>query len=258
MRNGQRSFALAMLLLVPLPVLRAQEDDGNKPEAATIVQKAFDYWRDKASVATVEMTIHRPDWERTQVFRSWTKGEDLSFIVVTEPARDRGNGTLKRGQEMWTFNPKISRVIKLPPSMMAQSWMGSDFSNNDLAKSDSILHDYTHEQVGREHIDGVLVYTIESVPKPGAPVIWGKQRLKIREDWIFLEQAFYDEAGEVVKVMTTGDLRMTDGKLYPREMLMRPADKDQEYTRLYYSEIDFRDSLPDSLFTRSALRNPPQ
>ncbi|MEJ2639739.1 MAG: outer membrane lipoprotein-sorting protein, partial [Desulfosarcinaceae bacterium] len=122
---------------------------GESAAAATIdpaglVKAGFDHYRGQASESTVEMTVHRPTWERTMQMDAWTRGTSESLIRITAPAKDAGNGTLKKGKEMWTYNPKVNRVLKLPPALMSQSWMGSDFSNNDLAKSDCIINDYTH------------------------------------------------------------------------------------------------------------------
>lgn len=190
--------------------------------------------------------------------KAWTRGTKLSLFTILEPAKDRGNGTLKRGREMWTFNPKVNRVIKLPPSMMSQSWMGSDFSNNDLAKSDSILEDYTHSIEATEIRDGMKVFLVKSTPKPRAPVVWGMQRLMIREDKVLLREEFYDEEMSLVKAMTGSQIEMLGGKLYPRIWIMKQADVEDEYTRLEYQELEFKDDLPESYFTLSALRNPPR
>lgn len=226
------------------------------PDADAIVSASFHYMRGDASVATVRMTIHRPDWEREMTVKGWTRGEKESLLRIVEPARDEGNGTLKKGREMWTYNPKVNRVIKLPPSMMAQSWMGSDFSNNDVAKSDTLLHDYKHVVEGTETLEGKTVYLVKSTPKPQAPVIWGLQRLKIREDDIMLEQIFYDEDLHPVKVMKNTEIRMLGGKLFPKFTTMRKADQPEEYTRLDHLELEFKDDLPDDIFTLSRLKNP--
>jgi outer membrane lipoprotein-sorting protein len=227
-------------------------------DAQAIVQAGFDYWRGKASVATVVMVIHRPDWERSMTINAWTKGQTDSIIIVTAPPKDKGNGTLKRGKEMWLYNPKVNRVIKVPPSMMSQSWMGSDFSNNDLAKSDSILNDYTHTLIGTETYEGKGVYVIKSMPKPEAPVVWGMQRLKIREDHILLQEEFYDEDLKLVKAMTGSQIQMMDGRLFPKVWRMQKAGVHDEYTELIYQELEFKDDLPDNLFTLTNLRNPRQ
>lgn len=248
---------LLLLLVCPLTPLPGSES-AESPDAGQLVEEAFAYYRDDASVARVEMTIHRPDWERVQVLDVWTVGEEESLFTLVEPPRDRGNGTLKKGDAMWTFNPKVNRIIKLPPSMMSQSWMGSDFSNNDLAKADALVEEYEHTLLGREERDGHTLYIVESRPLPGAPVVWGKEILKIRDDLVFLEEAFYDEEGELVKTLHFEEIEMISGKLYPRVLTMRPADKPGQYTKVRYLELDFREDLPDRFFTRSALRNPPE
>jgi len=241
-------FASAALAIHPS--VRAQA-----PDAGQLVKAAFDYWRGKASISTVKMTIHRPDWERGMTLKAWTRGEDDSIFFIIEPAKDQGNGTLLKDGQMWTFNPKINQVIKLPPSMMSQEWMGSDFSNNDLAKSDTLVVDYTHEITGTENDGGKKLYLVKSTPKPRAPVIWGMQKLKIREDYLILREEFYDEDMKLVKAMDTSDIKPVGGKLFPMVWIMRKADKENEYTRLDYRDLKFLDSLPDRLFTQSNLRN---
>ena len=237
-----------VFLLLSVPV--------HAEEAATLVNDAVNYYRGLASYSVVDMTIHRPDWERTMTIRAWTRGQKDSLFTITAPPKDKGNGTLKRGKEMWTFNPRVNRVIKLPPSMMSQSWMGSDFSNNDLAKSDSIIDDYTHEITGTETHDGKKVFVITSMPKPAAPVVWGMQKLRIREDLIFLSQEFYDEDLLLVKAMAGSEIEMMGGRLFPRIWKMRKADEDDEYTMLEYRELEFRETISGNLFTLSSLKNP--
>ncbi len=244
-------------LLIPILLIALHAVSGAaEPDPGKLVKAAFDHFRGQASESVVRMTIHRPDWERTMTIRAWTEGTEDSLFTIIEPPKDRGNGTLKKGSEMWMYNPKVNRVIKLPPSMMAQSWMGSDFSNNDLAKSDSLLNHYTHTLDGTETHDGKTVYRIRSTPKPGAPVVWGSQRLKIREDHILLEERFYDEDGVLVKALTASEIHKLGGRLYPRIWKMAPADKEDEYTRLEYQELTFKADLPDRLFTVSALKHP--
>ena len=225
-------------------------------DASQIVTDAFRYWRGEASVAEVEMLIHRPTWERRMTIAGWTRGDRESLFRITEPAKDRGNGTLKKDRNMWMYNPKINRIIKLPPSMMSQSWMGSDFSNNDLSKTDSLLREYEHRITGTEEMSGMRVFLIESIPREDAPVIWGKQRLKIREDHIFLLQEFYDEDGLLVKAMSAEQIEMLGDKRFPRVWVMRQADKPDEYTKLTYRKLQFKKQLPDRIFSITNLKNP--
>ena len=243
---------LCLLLLISAGICGS----GQTQDPQALVQASFDYYRGKASFAIVDMTIHRPDWERVVTIKAWTKGQDESLFRIIAPPKDEGNSTLKKDREMWIFNPKVNRVIKLPPSMMSQSWMGSDFSNNDLAKSDSLIKDYSHTLIGTETHKGKTVYIIRSMPMPEAPVVWGMLELKIREDHIFLGEAFFDEDLKPVKVMTAHDIQMMNGKLFPKTWRMQKADVRDEYTELTYNQLDFEEDLPDSLFTLSNLRNP--
>jgi outer membrane lipoprotein-sorting protein len=226
-----------------------------EPDAAAIVQGAFDYWRGNASESVTDMTIHRTQWERKMSIRAWTLGESESLFIITSPARDKGNGTLKNDKGMWVYNPKVNRVIKLPPSMMNQSWQGSDFSNNDLAKSDTLIHDYVHTLSGEEMHETQKVYVITSMPKPDAPVIWGMLRLKIREDHILLQEEFFDEDKKPVKIMTATDIRSVDGRLFPMHWVMKKSDTPEEYTLLDYSELSFKDALDPRLFSLPSFKN---
>jgi len=250
--NLKRIITLTLsLFIIFLPDLRVKAQD-----AQTIVEAGFNYIRDKASVSLVEMTIHRPNWQRVFTIKALTLGEKESLFTIISPPKDNGNGTLKKGREMWIYNPKINRVIKLPPSMMSQAWMGSDFSNNDLSKSDSLIKEYTHSIAGTEIHEGKTVYIIKSMPKPEAPVVWGMQRLKIREDDLFLEQAFYDEDLKLVKALRFLEIQMLGGKLYPKKWIMQKAEEKDKYTIVEYKTLTFKKSLPARLFTISNLMNP--
>jgi outer membrane lipoprotein-sorting protein len=240
------TFILHLMLVIirPCPAMDADK----------IVADGFNYWRGKASIGTVEMLIHREDWERIMTIKAWTRGQKDSLFYIAAPPKDYGNGTLKKGREMWIYNPKVNRVVKVPPSMMSQSWMGSDFSNNDLAKSDSLLLDYEHTIIGTETHAGKTVYIIESVPKPNAPVVWGMQRLKIREDQIWLSEEFFDEDLQPIKIMTAMEIQMLGGKLFPKVWRMRNVDEQNRYTQLTYRSLEFKPGLPDRMFTLSSLK----
>jgi len=245
------------LLIILVIVTLSTQAIGESPEptAQEILDSAWQYYRGDSSRVEVEMTIHRPNWERSMTILAWTRGMDDSIFRIIAPPKDRGNGTLKKSTEMWTYNPKIDRVIKLPPSLMSQSWMGSDFSNNDLSKANSILKDYTHEIIGTEKHEGQVVYVIKAIAKTDAPVVWGMQILKIRGDHIILQQSFLDEDGVLVKEMTSEKIESMGGKRFPSIWYMRKAEAKGEYTRLHYLKAEFDVPVPDSYFTVSHLRS---
>jgi len=243
-------FLLGTLLLSSV---RAQETD-----AAQLVRNAMDHWRGLTSYSDMTMTIHRPDWERSMTMKSWSKGDKRSLVRVVEPRKDAGNGTLLNDGSMWTFTPRINRIIKVPSSMMSQSWMGSDFSNKDISKSTDIIDQYDHELVGREERDGHTYFTISSVPHEDAAVVWGKEILIVRDDYVLMEQQFWDQDGILVKSMKTLEVKEMGGRAVARVMRMGKVDSPEEWTQLTANAIEFDLELPDSLFTLSSLRNPRQ
>ena len=206
-----KSYVLPLLLLVSSFAAEGQERD-----ATQIVRDAVDHWRGLSSYTEMMMVIHRPDWERSMTMRAWTKGQDQSLVRVVEPKKDRGNGTLTDENSMWSFSPKVNRVIKVPSSMMGQSWMGSDFSNKDIARADDIIDQYDHSILNHEEVDGILVYDIESIPHEEAAVVWGREVLKIRDDHVVLEHAFFDQDGELVKKLVSLEVGEMGGA-YDRE-----------------------------------------
>jgi outer membrane lipoprotein-sorting protein len=226
------------------------------PGADAILKHVFDNYRSTSSETTVAMTIHRPDWERHLEMKAWTRGENDALVRFVAPAKDAGNATLKLGTDTWLFNPKLNEVIKLPASMMSQSWMGSDFSYNDLSKSEDIVTLFTHRVIATEQKDGHTVWTIECVPKPGAPVVWGKIVLKIRDDYVMTEETFFDQDMKPARRMTADKIGTLGDRTYPVTMTMHPLDTPDQWTRIDTSDGRFNASVPDYFFTLSNLQNP--
>ena len=247
-----RITALLLLLLLSFP---AHTQDLT---ARDLVQKAMDHWRGLTSYGESTMTIHRPDWERSMSMKSWSKGDKISLVRVTAPAKDAGNGTLLNDSNMWTYTPKINRVIKVPSSMMSQSWMGSDFSNKDIAKSTDIIDQYDHELTAQEEIGGHIHYTVTSIPHEDAAVVWGKEVLVVRDDWVLIEQQFWDQDGVLVKKMESLEIEEMGGRAVAKVLRMGKVDTPDEWTQLTTDVIEFDVEIPDSMFTLSNLRNPRQ
>ena len=244
--------AIFVMLILNSSTLGAAQD------AQTIIKAAMDHWRGLSSYSVMSMTIHRPDWERTMTMRSWTLGEKQSLVRVIEPKKDAGNGTLLLDKQMWTFTPNINRVIRIPSSMMNQSWMGSDFSNKDIARSDDILDEYNHKLLTTELHDGHQIHIIESVPKEDAAIVWGKEILKIRDDNLLLEHAFYDQAMKKVKFLTTLKIEVMGGRTLATRQRMNNVEKPGEWTEVIVHSAEFNIDIPKSTFTLSNLRNPRQ
>lgn len=225
-------------------------------DATSIVRDAVNHWRGLSSDCVMTMVIHRPDWERTMTMRAWTKGDDHSLVRVLDPARDRGNGTLTNGDSMWTFSPKINRVIKIPSSLMGQSWMGSDFSNKDIARADDIIDQYDHTILSVEDADGMKTYDIESVPHVDAAVVWGKEVLRIRNDHVVVSHQFFDQDGKLVKTLTSLDIGEKGGRTIAWRQRMSKVAEPDEWTEIEVVSVSYDVDLADNLFTLANLRNP--
>ena len=225
-------------------------------DATGIVRDAINHWRGLSSHGEMTMTIHRPDWERTMSMESWSQGEELSLVRVTAPQKDRGNGTLIDDDRMWTFSPKINRVIKVPSSMMNQSWMGSDFSNKDISRTDDIVDEYDHSLLATTESDGFEVYEIQSIPHEEAAVVWGREVLKIREDNVMIEQRFYDQDDVLVKTLRTLEIREMGGRSVAARQRMEKEESPDEWTEVTIDSVAFDVELGENVFTLSNLRNP--
>jgi outer membrane lipoprotein-sorting protein len=253
MANQVKHPSVAQMFL--LLSLTAAADTGSR-DARDIVRDALNHWRGTSSQGAMTMTIHRPDWERSMSMESWTQGEKRSLVRVTAPRKDRGNGTLMDGNKMWSFSPKINRVIKVPSSMMSQSWMGSDFSNKDISRTDDIVEQYDHTLLSESEIDGHIVYEIQSIPHEDAAVVWGKEVLVVRSDDVLIEHRFYDQDGELVKALRTLEIGDMGGRTVAVRQRMEKVDAPGAWTEIIVDSVDFDVELSDSIFTLSNLRNP--
>ncbi len=242
-------FGMVSCLAVSWP-LAAQAPDGRSIIAE--VEKRL--WG-STSQGRYEMTITTPYWQRTLALQVWMQRPDKSFIRILAPAKEAGVGSLRIKDEMWNYLPKVERTIKVPPSMMLQAWMGSDFTNDDLVKESSMIDDYTHEVVAEENINGEAAYRIRSIPKPDAPVVWGKLVYLVRQsDLMPLSFDYYDERGRLIKSLTFSDVREMDGRQVPTRWQMRPTDKPENSTVIRLNEVKFDRQIPAKIFTLRNLR----
>jgi outer membrane lipoprotein-sorting protein len=224
--------------------------------ATEIVKRANDKANGLTSQGTMKMTIIRPDWSREVTMKTWSKGTEYYMIYITEPVRDKGQVFMKRDKDMWNWMPSINRMIKLPPSMMGQSWMGSDFTNDDLVRINSIIDDYTHQIVGSETIDGFDCYIIQLIPKPEAAVVWGKIRLWIsKDDYYELKGEYYDEDGNLVNDMVSSDIRQMGDRKLPSKTVMTPVDKPGNHTILQMIDVEFNKPISEDFFSQQNMKN---
>jgi len=238
---------IVFLLFINLSLLNSPSFAQSAKE---IVRKTDEKAKGKTSIATMTVQIIRPTWSREMSIKTWTKGNDLVLIYVTAPAKEKGVVYLKRFKEIWNWIPSIERNIKMPPSMMSQSWMGTDFTNDDLVKEASILEDYDHTFLEDAVVDARTCYKIQLLPKPKSAVVWGKVIMSIdKKDFMTLHVQYYDEDGTLINTMHGSDIKILGGRLLPARMEMTPESKKGNKTVLIYNSIVFDTPLDDSFFT---------
>jgi outer membrane lipoprotein-sorting protein len=224
--------------------------------ATEIIRKTDEKFNgEKSSFTVMSMTIVRPSWKRTIEFKNWSLGRDYALTLVTAPAKDVGQTFLKRDVEMWSWSPSINRLIKLPPSMMSQGWMGSDYTNDDILKESSVVKDYSHEIVGEEMIGDRLCYKIRMVAKADAAVVWGHQvRWIDKKDMIFLKAELYDEDGSLVRTENGSDIREMDGRIIPCRIELLPAEEKGNKTIIEIKEIKFNIAVEEKFFSQQNMK----
>ena len=185
----------------------------------------------ESSYQEMMIKIIRPKWSKEMRMKGWSFGKDYFASVVLSPAKEKGTVFLKRGNEVWNYIPSIERTIKLPPSMMMQNWMGTDFTNDDLVQRSSIIKDYSNTIIGKESIQGLDCWIIELIPKEDAPVVWGKLVMWIDvKDYMQLKTEFYDEYDELVSIMDGKSVKNFDGNKLPSIIEFTPLDNEGNKT----------------------------
>ncbi len=239
------SIFLTLILTTPLMSQSALE----------IIKKVDEKQRGESSYIEMKIITERPRWTREMEMNAWSKGTDYSLVLITSPAKEKGTVMLKRGKEVWNWIPNIERSIKLPPSMMMQSWMGTDFTNDDLVRQSSIVTDYSHKIVGDSIIEGRECKEIELIPKPDAPVVWGRINSWVdTEDYLQLKVEFYDEDDYLVNVMNSSDIKELGGRTMPTRMEMIPVDKEGHKTIMITEEAKFNMPIEQSFFSTQNMR----
>ena len=222
--------------------------------ARSLVEGALELTRGINSYSELELVIHRPRQERRLALEVWTRGREDALMRFTAPAKDAGVATLKLGERMWSYTPRHKREFSLPASMMSQSWANSDFSYNDLSRTDHYLRHYDMAIVAAKPRDGHTVYTLELVPHDDAPVVWGKETMELRDDYVLLRQTFYDQAMKPLKELRAVSVGELGGRTIALASRMADFEQPDKWTEVRYLTADFDIEVDDALFSTFALR----
>jgi len=225
-----------------------------EPTIEQLLKATDDVTRGASSVAVVEMHVKAKRYERTMKMKIWARGTEKTLVRILEPAKDAGIATLKVGNNIWNYLPKVDRTIKVPAGMMSGNWMGSHFTNDDLVKESRLSEDFDVELTERPGDNEAGIYVITLVPKPDVAVVWGSIVVRVRPDRMPVSIEYKDEEGVLARTMFFEDYRDFDGRRAPAKLTLRPAKKPNEYTEITYRSLDFDVQIPERTFTLQALR----
>ncbi|MEM1245597.1 MAG: outer membrane lipoprotein-sorting protein [Acidobacteriota bacterium] len=238
------SFFLALsMLLASAPA--AVAEDVNR-----LLERVDDLMRGDSSQGRMTMRVKTKRFEREMTLESWSKGSEKSLIRILEPVKERGTATLKVGDKIWNYLPKIDRTIKVPGSMMSGSWMGSHFTNDDLVQESRYSEDFDCTLAGDEED-----WSVTCIPHEDAPVVWGRVLLVLsKSDELPREARFFDEDGELIRTMLYDDVRSVGSRKFPTRLRAIPADEPGEFTEIVYADLEFDVDLDDRLFSLQSLK----
>ena len=224
-------------------------------DAKDIIKKMDDKMQGSSNESTMTMAIVRPKYTRTIEFKNWSLSRDYFITYVTAPAKDKGQVFMKHKNEMWTYTPSINRMIKLPPSMMSQGWMGSDYSNDDLVKQSSIVNDYTHTILGEETVEGRVCYKIKMIPNIESNVVWGKVVYWVdKSKFISYKAEYYDEEEYLVRTELGHEVKTFDGRELTSVIEIIPADEPDNKTIITIKLMDFDIDIKESFFSQQNMK----
>jgi len=252
MAHGPVSRAVQTVAPADVPACPSGAD---KPNVAALVKRTELILKGNSSIGTITMAIKTTAWSRKLTLKIWARGKDYALVRVLEGGpRETGMMTLKREKQLWNWLPQAGRVIKLPSGMMGDSWMGSDFTNDDLVKGSSLTDDYDSSITGISKVDGHEAWQVVLIPKPNAVVVWGRIDMRVdRQMCLPLDQVFYDEDGKQVRRMLFSDFREVGWRMFPAKFTIEPRESGRE-TSLTYDDVQFDVGVPDETFSIERLR----
>jgi len=242
---------LMSILVVAWFVQPSFAQESKQPNVDTVLAKLDDLYRSKSSVARVDIVVVTPRSTRTMRVKVWTSGEDKALIVVESPSRDADTATLRVGENLWMFLPRVAKTIRIPPSMMLGSWMGTDFTNDDLVKESSLRKDFEARIDKRSSSPAGWWLTLTA--KPGVVGRWAQIDLLVSDDLLPVEERHYDRKRRLARTLTFDTVKKLSGRTLPTRIVVTPTGATDKRTELSYEELALDVDVPASTFSLSRL-----
>ena len=245
-----------MSVVLILAVLLVPAPQGSAATlAAELLNNVDDLYRGKSATGRMTMEVHTEHWARALTMTYWTRGKDKSLVRIVAPAKEKGTATLRSGNNIWNYLPKVKRVVKVPTSMMGGSWMGSHFTNDDLVKQSRMAEDFTSTITFSGQRDGREIIEITCLPHDDAAVVWGKVTVEVlAQSHLPVRSRYFDEDMALARTLVFADVGHIGGRPLPMRLRMVPEDKPEEFTEVRYQSIAFDVDLPDDTFSLRELQ----
>lgn len=246
------ALSLVSLVLLALALSVDVHAQASPPDVTALSERLDTLWTSRASIARIELIVARPDTTRTLRMRAWTMGNQRALVVVEAPERERGTATLRRDRNLWTYLPRVARTMRIPPSMMLSSWMGSDFTNDDLTQSSQYREDFTGTVVGRS--DAPAGWLVRYEAHDGVAGLWRRVEFVVNDAGTLpLEARYFDRRGQLARTLRFEDVRAMDGRTIPTRLVLSPSDHPEQHTELHYLDIDFDADVSEGTFSLTEL-----
>ncbi len=250
--------AWLVIIVIALSCLRGPmsvaQPGASDDEIQKIIRDIDELYRSNSSYSEFEMQIVTPHWKRTIVMNAWSAGMNRTFIRITAPQKENGVATLRIGNEMWNYLPKTNKIIKIPPSMMMSSWMGSDFTNDDIVREFSLYEDYSYKEIAVDDPDTNLIY-VNCIPREDLAVVWKNVVIAVRRsDHLPVWEKYYDEKDQLMRVMNFTDIKTFGSRTIPSVMEIVPQNKEGHKTQIRYLEVEFDIDIDENIFSLRNLR----
>jgi outer membrane lipoprotein-sorting protein len=239
--------ALALVVLTS----SAFAGDPTPPDVDAVLARLDDLYRSTSSIAQVEILVVTPRSTRTMRVEAWTRGEDRALIVVESPSRDAGTATLRVGENLWMYLPRVAKTMRIPPSMMLGSWMGTDFTNDDLVKESSLRKDFD-ARIGKRS-SAPAGWWLTLTARPGVVGRWAQIEILVSDDLLPIEERHYDRKKRLARILTFDRVKALGGRVLPTHLVVTPADAKDRRTELTYQELALDVEVPDATFSLSRL-----
>jgi len=221
------------------------------PDVQALLRRLDDLYRSKSSIARIEILATNPRATRSLRLKAWTRGEEQVLVVIEAPPREVGTATLRVGENLWNYLPRIARTIRVPPSMMLGSWMGTDFTNDDLVKESSLRKDFTTRVDRRSESPPGWWLALEV--KPEVVGRWARIEILVSDEDLPVEERHFDRKGRLARTMRFDEVKLLGGRRVPSHIVLTPADTEGQKTEMRYLEVQFDVPISDDTFSLSRL-----